>query len=157
MGAPSSGPGHSPASMAALEHEESAGHPACSSTREVVTFDLEWRLLLLEGKRIMLFDLATSEASRHQPRTPPTTKHCWQDADAQIGNSGRIESAASFKSCIPIACPILTSYIYISRQSVCSTTHSKTQNQLLLSPPLASRSSFILATRFLNSSYWHFS
>lgn len=29
--------------------------------------------------------------------------------------------------------------------------------QLLLSPPLASRSSFILATRFLNSTYWHFS
>ena len=29
--------------------------------------------------------------------------------------------------------------------------------QLLLAPPLAARISSILATRFLNSSYWHFS
>jgi hypothetical protein len=29
--------------------------------------------------------------------------------------------------------------------------------QLLRAPPLAARSSFILATRFLNSRYWHFS
>jgi len=29
--------------------------------------------------------------------------------------------------------------------------------QLLLSPPLAALSSSIFATRFLNSSYWHFS
>ena len=29
--------------------------------------------------------------------------------------------------------------------------------QLLRAPPFASLSSFILATRFLNSSYWHFS
>jgi len=33
----------------------------------------------------------------------------------------------------------------------------KEQLQLLRAPSLAARSSSILATRFLNSSYWHFS
>lgn len=45
-------------------------------------------------------------------------------------------------------------YIYIRARS---SIRRASPFQLLLAPPFASRSSSILATRFLNSSYWHFS